>query len=76
MVVDKSNEIPAARDLSARLDLDNRVVSLDATPPVASPPYHSPPSPHENLIPTAWIPSDPRLKHVTKIERYETQRIR
>ncbi|MEN9637922.1 MAG: hypothetical protein RL077_6326 [Verrucomicrobiota bacterium] len=38
MVADKSNEIPAARDLCARLDLDNRVVSLDATPPVASPP--------------------------------------
>lgn len=30
MVADKSNEIPAARDLCARLDLDGRIVSLDA----------------------------------------------
>jgi hypothetical protein len=30
MVADKSNEIPAAHDLFARLDLDGRAVSLDA----------------------------------------------
>jgi Domain of unknown function (DUF4338) len=30
MVADKSNEIPAARDLFARLDLDGKEVSLDA----------------------------------------------
>ena len=30
MVADKSNEIPAARDLFTRLDLDGRAVSLDA----------------------------------------------
>jgi len=30
MVADKSNEIPAARDLFDRLDLDGRAVSLDA----------------------------------------------
>jgi hypothetical protein len=30
MVADKSNEIPAARELFTRLDLDGRVVSLDA----------------------------------------------
>jgi hypothetical protein len=30
MVADKSNEIPAARDLFERLDLDGKAVSLDA----------------------------------------------
>ncbi len=30
MVVDKSNEIPAARELFTQLDLDGRAVSLDA----------------------------------------------
>lgn len=30
MVADKSNEIPAARELCKQLDLDGRVVSLDA----------------------------------------------
>ena len=30
MVADKSNEIPAARDLFPRLDLDGKTVSLDA----------------------------------------------
>ncbi len=35
MVADKSNELPAVRALCARLDLDNRVVSLDALDPTA-----------------------------------------
>lgn len=106
MIADKINELPAARDLCVRLDLDNRVVSLDAlhtqadiarplglahgadsfSPSrAASPPccqyraprrhpaggfclaFPHPPSPHENLIPTAWTQCNLRLTHVRKV---------